>query len=66
MNHHGHASQVIKAKENYFKIDSITIDNETVPETEVNITLFSNRVFVVITQLNKLGTMVFLLLITND
>ena len=48
--------------ENYFKIDSFNVDTETIPETEVNITLFSNRVFVIITQLNKLGTMVSIFL----
>jgi len=51
--------QVPRTKDHYFKIEATKIDGEEIPETEVNITLFTNRIFVIITQLDKLGTMVF-------
>ena len=52
--------QVPRTKDHYFKIEATKIDNENIPETEVNITLFTNRVFIIITQLDKMGTIVFL------
>lgn len=50
--------EVPRPKEHTFKVEAIKIEDEEVPETEVSITVFSNRLFVVITQINKMGTMV--------
>lgn len=50
-----------RPKEHYFKVEAIKVEDEEIPETEVSITVFSNRLFVVITQINKMGTMVRLL-----
>ena len=52
------SKEIQKPKELYFEIEAFKIDEHEVPKTEVKITNFSNRIFIIITQLNKLGSMV--------
>jgi hypothetical protein len=53
--------EIAKPKEIYLSIDAAKIGEEEIPMTEIKVTNFSNRIFIIVTQLNKLGVMVRLI-----
>lgn len=47
-----------KPREVYITIEPNKIDDDEIPQTEIKMSHYSNRVLIIITQLNKLGVMV--------
>ena len=51
--------QIPRPGEVIFSVPATKVGDEEVPETQVIINVFSNRIFTVITQMDKMGTMVY-------
>jgi hypothetical protein len=41
-----------------FKIENLNFEGKAIQDIEIGIILYSNRVFIIITQMNKLGNIV--------
>ena len=54
------SSQIPRPGEVIFSVPATKVDDQEVPETQVNVTVFSNRILAIITQMDKMGTMVYL------